>query len=147
MDGSTISRWRFQQQNPKLTHGTHPSVQEQRLKSELCVHHTEYILSRHCICPEEFTLGCPLPEWLRGPQSPSELLLGFLYFGGGEEINHSFPNILEISASADYLWFQLQFFSVCYKEVSQVPLSLWAGLSIVCHPSTLLFLGSISPEN
>ena len=35
--------------------------EEQRLISELCVH--RMILSRHCICPEEFTLGCPLPEW------------------------------------------------------------------------------------
>ena len=144
MDGSTISRWRFQQQNPNLTHGTHPSVQEQRLISDLCVHRTEYILSRHCICPEEFT-GLPITRVVkRDTESIWTLAKVFVLCG---KKNHSFPNILEISASADYLRFQLQFFPVCYKDVSQVSLSLWAGLGILCHPSTLLFLGSISPEN
>ena len=33
-----------------------------------------------CICPEEFTPGCPVPKGWRGAQHPSELLLRFLYF-------------------------------------------------------------------
>ena len=81
MDGSTISRWRFHRKTPTSLMG-HIHQFRSRGWFQIRVYIVLSIFSQDTAFAQKSSLGCPLPEWWRGTQSPSELLLRFLYFVG-----------------------------------------------------------------